>query len=308
MPIAKVLLVEDNPADARLVKEALREMNPSEFEVQLCRTVSAAIEALGHSTPDVIVADLLLPDCTGTESIDRIRRCAPDVPLLALTGLNDEDVALECLKRGAQDYLVKANINAQALRRCLRYSLERQRVQLQEFSKALIDDLTGFQNRRGFLRLAEHHVKVAYRTHKPFLLSFIDLDGLKRINDSFGHQEGNRALVEAANVIRDSFRASDILGRIGGDEFVVLITDAAKDSIETVERRLSTKLEFANQAGKRSYDISFSVGTVHAEPNKEIDIDLLISRADTLMYKHKQAKLPAKNRPEPALVSARPKL
>jgi diguanylate cyclase (GGDEF)-like protein len=98
----------------------------------------------------------------------------------------------------------------------VRYAIERQRVKVEVFNLSLTDDLTGLHNRRGFLTLAQHQVKVAYRTGKPFLLAFLDLDGLKQINDTFGHQEGNRALVETANILRDSFRQCDILARIGG--------------------------------------------------------------------------------------------
>jgi len=86
-----------------------------------------------------------------------------------------------------------------------RYAMERHRVHLGELTLALIDDLTGLNNRRGFLTLAEHHAHLAYRTAKTFLLAFVDLDGLKRINDTFGHQEGNCALVGAAIVPKDSF-------------------------------------------------------------------------------------------------------
>ena len=133
-------------------------------------------------------------------------------------------------------------------------------MQLGVLSLALIDDLTGFNNRRGFLALAEHHANLAYRTGKTFLVAFVDFDGLKRINDTFGHQEGNRALVDASIVLRDSFRQSDILARLGGDEFAILVADAAENDIEAVRHRIDRKLCSFNADPGRRYDLSFSVG------------------------------------------------
>jgi len=119
-----------------------------------------------------------------------------------LTVSNDEDLAIRSLHEGAQDYLPKAQINGALIWRALRYAMERQRVQLELLNLSLIDELTGLNNRRGFLALGEHHVKLASRSGMPFMVAFVDLDNLKKINDTFGHQEGNRALVEAANVLR----------------------------------------------------------------------------------------------------------
>src|SRR5260370_22746035 len=111
---------------------------------------------------------------------------------------------------------------------------------------------------RGFLTLAEHHGRLDYRTGKAFLVAFADLDELKHINDTFGHQEGNRALVEAAEVLRDSVRHSDVLARLGGDEFAALMLEAGKDSIGTGIRRVQQKLDFCNALLVRSYYLSLS--------------------------------------------------
>ena len=168
--------------------------------------------------------------------------------------------------------------------------MERQRVQLHVLNLALIDDLTGLNNRRGFLALAEHHMKLAHRTGKPFLLAFVDLDGMKQINDTFGHQEGNRALVDAANVLRDSFRQSDILARLGGDEFAILIADAAESGIGAVFNRIQRKLAACNADAGRRYALSLSVGIVAANVAEPADLEQLLHQADALMYAQKQKK------------------
>src|SRR5215510_11787184 len=128
--LVNVLLVEDNPGDARLFQELAR---ASEFSLEIvqCETLSAAQDLLGNCKPEIVLLDLGLPDATGLEGVCKIRQAAPDTPLIVLTGFDDEILAIEALKQGAQDYLVKGNIGSNSLRRALRYAMERQRVQLE---------------------------------------------------------------------------------------------------------------------------------------------------------------------------------
>jgi two-component system cell cycle response regulator len=289
-PVTKVLLVEDNPADARLLREALAEIADSRFEITHCETLAQAHEFLAKNTSDVILSDLGLPDSQGLETIRRIHKAAPGVPIVVLTALNDESFGGQVLQEGAQDYLVKGQIDGRLLWRALRYAMERHRVQLGALTLALIDDLTGFNNRRGFFALAEHHANLAYRTGRNFLLVFVDLDGLKRINDTFGHQAGNRALVDTSIVLRDSFRQSDILARLGGDEFAILVAEAAENDIEAVRHRIDRKLCSFNADPGRRYDLSFSVGIVPNDATQHSNLEQLLSQADALMYRQKHSK------------------
>jgi diguanylate cyclase (GGDEF)-like protein/PAS domain S-box-containing protein len=154
-------------------------------------------------------------------------------------------------------------------------------------SLSLVDDLTGLYNRKGFFALAEHRVKLANRTGAPFSIAFVDLDGLKRINDTFGHQEGNRALVDTANLLRGCFRESDILARIGGDEFAIFIADAEESQIDGIETRIQQGLATCNSAAGRPYRLSFSTGIVPAVGPKTSDLETLLAIADKLMYQQK---------------------
>lgn len=289
----KMLLVEDNPGDARLLREAIAEITESKFELTHCETLAQAIESILSSKPDVVLSDLGLPDAQGLEAVRRLHRAAPEVPIVILSAVDNETLAIQSLQEGAQDYLAKGQLDGRSLWHALRYAVERQRVQLELLNLSLIDDLTGLNNRRGFLRLVEHHVKLAYRTGKPFLIAFVDLDGLKRINDTFGHQEGNHALVDASNVLKDSFRQSDILARFGGDEFAVLVTESSDNAIETVIHRVQHKLASLNADPGRRYDLSLSLGIVAADLTEHTDLEVLLSQADALMYEHKKSK--AKN-------------
>jgi diguanylate cyclase (GGDEF)-like protein/PAS domain S-box-containing protein len=158
-----------------------------------------------------------------------------------------------------------------------------------------IDDLTGLYNRKGFLAIANHRMKLASRNAQAFSVAFIDLDGLKKINDTLGHETGNRALIELTGVLKKSFRQSDILGRLGGDEFAVFIGEADESETDSMRRRVQQHLDACNAQPDRSYQLSFSIGIVSTSQTESLDIEALLGRADALMYQHKRAKSPARN-------------
>jgi diguanylate cyclase (GGDEF)-like protein/PAS domain S-box-containing protein len=156
-------------------------------------------------------------------------------------------------------------------------------------SLSLTDDLTGLYNRRGFLALAEQELKHASRANERFALVFADLDGLKQINDSFGHHEGSRAIIKAAEILRQTFRTSDILARLGGDEFTVLALAASDDNSETIKARLQDNVRRFNIRHELPYELSVSVGIVLLDPHSQISIEDLIRKADAAMYEHKHS-------------------
>lgn len=285
-----ILLLEDNLGDARLLQESLAEIADVTFALTHAQTFAEALEALATFRFDLGLLDLRLPDALGLEIVRGIHRRAPEMPLVVLSGVKDERLAVRALQEGAQDYLVKAELRGPSLWRALRYAMERQQVQYELRNLSLVDDLTGLSNRKGFLNLAQHHVSLAYRTGTPFLVGFIDLDNMKHINDKFGHQEGNRALVETANILRDSFRQSDILARFGGDEFAILVTEAFEDSIAIVSQRVQDKVRLRNARREQLYELSMSIGIAISDPAKPADLEQLLQQADRLMYGHKQQK------------------
>lgn len=161
---------------------------------------------------------------------------------------------------------------------------------------SLTDDLTGLYNRKGFLALAAHRVKLANRSREPFSIAFIDLDDLKDINDTFGHLEGDRALCDTANLLRDCFRESDIIARLGGDEFAIFIAEADEGQIA---QRIQERLRERERNPHRTYQISLSVGIVVSDNSQEEEVESLLKRADGRMYEHKKgkAKVPRRNPP-----------
>ncbi len=152
------------------------------------------------------------------------------------------------------------------------------------------DALTRLMNRRGFLPTAEHQLAVAKRAHQTMALMFLDLDGLKRVNDTLGHAAGDAMLTEGAFVMRETFRAADLIARMGGDEFCVLY---ATDSYETASialTRLQTAIDEVNAQEGRAYDLSFSAGVAMFDPDEALTLDRLIVIADERMYACKRAK------------------
>jgi diguanylate cyclase (GGDEF)-like protein len=160
--------------------------------------------------------------------------------------------------------------------------------ELRELS--LVDELTKAYNRRGFMALAEQQIKVAHRTKKEMSLFYADLDDLKKINDSLGHEAGDAALVEAADILRDAFRDSDIIARLGGDEFVVLAIDAGEGQVASLTRRIRERAQARNLRPESAFRVSFSLGIVRYDPDNPCSISDLLAMADRRMYQDKTAK------------------
>lgn len=156
---------------------------------------------------------------------------------------------------------------------------------------ALTDDLTCLYNRRAFLALATQQVRLMRRRGQGLLLFFADVNDLKYINDSFGHREGDLALVRVANALEQTFRDSDIVARLGGDEFAILAPEASQEGQEAILRRLQEGLGTASQ-GEGRYRLSLSVGVVRLDPKHYVSIGELMKQADAAMYREKRKKEP----------------
>jgi diguanylate cyclase (GGDEF)-like protein len=291
-----VLLVEDNPGDARLMAEMVREGGSTEFTLTHVSTVRAAVDQL--SAPDcsiqAILLDLSLPDEHGLDTIRRVVAAAGRAVVVVMTGAGDEELGLSAMQEGAQDYFVKGSVDGAGLRRALRYAIQRGGKQHQLQTESIQDDLTGLDNRRGFLLHAEQLARTARRDRTGFLLLFLDLDGLKAINDTFGHAEGNNALMEAADVLRTCFRTGDLLGRLSGDEFAAMAMNSTPPAEAVLRRRLAQALETANAKPDRAYPLGFSVGIVAAGASNDSPVETLLAQADKLMYEEKRRKREAR--------------
>ncbi len=165
----------------------------------------------------------------------------------------------------------------------------RKKVEEKLHTASITDELTGLFNRRGFLIFARKQCEIAKRHRRHFSILFLDIDGMKKINDTFGHKDGDQALVDIAAILRKTFRESDIIARIGGDEFTVLITEPPGAEIKkTVDQHIEENLGIHNDRTKRKYKLSVSMGMVHYDPDHPRSLDELLNNADELMYRNKQ--------------------
>ncbi|MEN8142146.1 MAG: sensor domain-containing diguanylate cyclase [Thermodesulfobacteriota bacterium] len=168
---------------------------------------------------------------------------------------------------------------------------ERKNYEAQLHHMSITDELTGLFNRRGFMTLADQQMKVSSRNKDQLFLLYADFDNMKWINDNLGHQVGDNALVETAVILKNTFRQADLIGRVGGDEFIVMITNRAEKKNEaTVIKRLESELKKANALKHREYTIQLSMGTVKCNQKKVYSIEELMVQADQQMYECKKEK------------------
>ena len=166
---------------------------------------------------------------------------------------------------------------------------ERKKLEETLRMSSLKDELTGLFNRRGLLKQAAPYFDFARRQKEKLLLLFIDLDGMKKINDEFGHNEGDNALIQTAQILNHSFRTSDIIARLGGDEFIVLVTDLNANKEEAITR-LNDNLKAFNAGETRAHKLAFSIGVATLEPERMTCFEELLEQADQAMYEQKRMK------------------
>jgi diguanylate cyclase (GGDEF)-like protein len=145
-------------------------------------------------------------------------------------------------------------------------------------------------NRRGFFLLAQQQIKLAARMMRPVLIVVADLDGMKEINDTLGHEAGDRTLIETAGIMKKTFRDSDIIGRIGGDEFAVCIIEDDSSTAETITKRLEENIRIFNSTRTTPYELSISAGIARFEAVSQASFDEMLAQADKLMYEKKRSR------------------
>jgi diguanylate cyclase (GGDEF)-like protein len=283
-------LVEDNPIDAMRIRQLLARAKSVVFEVDSVANLDHATRRLSRQTPDLILLDLDLPDSVGPDTYATMACAAPTAPIVVLCRGTDEGLGIASVAQGAQDYVMKQSVSAEGLARSIRCAVERQRVVAALRGLTLTDELTGLLNRRGFTTLAQGHLRLAGRTGQRFLLFFADVDGLKAINDQHGHHQGDDALVRAAEVLRRTFRQSDVVARYGGDEFAVLALDTSADRGASILRRLAENIDADNQRHPRGYRFDLSVGTLSLDGAREEALGALLVKADAALYREKRRR------------------
>jgi two-component system, cell cycle response regulator len=284
----KILIIEDDLEYASML-QVLFETKAEQFEITHIENIEKALDHLREEQTDIILMDLSLPESSGLDSFLEIYSHAPEIPIVILSKSDNQGLAIKAIRRGAQDYLLKGEIDQNLLIRAVSFAIERHRMLLVLQHLSLKDDLTNLLNRRGFLSLAQQQIKIAQRADWESMVLFADLDGLKDINDNFGHPEGDRALRAAANILKETFRASDLIARLGGDEFVVLAINFNTSGIKTITKRLQENVARYN-AQNTPHDLSMSFGVAKFDSHSHLSLEELIAKADEALYIHKKNK------------------
>lgn len=285
----KVLLVEDNLGDVRLVKEALADVNILNLELEHVTRLDVAMKRFREEHFDVTLLDLSLPDSQGLETFMRAYAQAAGVPIVVLTGLDDEGVGLKAVRAGAQDYLIKGQLDGKVMVRAIRYAIERKRIGDQLVEAAFHDALTGLPNRALFMdRLGTLFRRAKRNKDYLFGVLFLDLDRFKHVNDSLGHMIGDQLLFAVSSRVEACLRPGDTVARLGGDEFAILLEDISDLRYATrVANRIQKALsDIVSLSGHEVYPTA-SIGIAISGPGYDRAEDLLRD-ADTAMYRAKE--------------------
>lgn len=414
----RVLLVDGDADSVRHARLPLPQGAGPGFHVTAVSRLADGIDELSRGEYHVVLLALSLPDSTGLETFRRIQKRARQIPIVVFSNLPEEGVAVDAVRAGAEDYIVKGSVDSATFERVIRFAIERKKRnpieqetsdeyarttdlyrRIVEYSQGLIcthdlegkllsvnpaaahslgyapdemigrnlaefmsparrravgpyleklrkdgvsagllpvmtregdertwqfrnmlysetgvppyvigyaqdvtelmrgrdemrrlaltDELTGLHNRRGFLSLAEHTLKVAQRNETDCLLFYADVDDLKKVNDSLGHHVGSSMIAEAAVILRSVFRDSDIVARVGGDEFAVLAIGNTAGNTGLLMNRLLTKLAAFKEAERRPYTLSLSIGVASFIPGSGHTVEQLMRQADHVMYEQK---------------------
>ena len=290
MPINSIrtLLIEDNPADAGLIRQALVDVPNATFEVEWVDRLHPGLARLATGEIDLILLDLILPDSHGISTFTTVHVCAPEVPIIVLTGLDDEGLALKAVREGAQDYLVKGQVGSRSLVRPMQVAVVRHRLHGERIEVLLTDELTGLHNRRGFLTLGEQQLRLADCTQTRSALIVAGVEGLDQINSRFGRPEGDRALREIAGLLQKTFGAALVIARPGGDEFAVMLENSGVHQAEDAVSRFQTELDARNARGDSAFPLAVSLGVSVYNPACPCSLADLVAQAASAACAHRR--------------------
>lgn len=301
-PPTRILMIEDDVVDAELLTEMLADEKSVRAQVDTAERLSDAVRKLDTNAYDIILSDLNLPDSRGLATFDEVHRHAGELPILILSGLDDETAALDAVRAGAQDYLVKGRVNGALLAKTILYSIERNRsrIELKRVNDALQaanqrlermasnDALTDLLNRRGLQEALSHEVAVAHRAGTNLIVLLIDLDDFKRINDSMGHSAGDVVLKDVADRMRRTLRSTDYAARVGGDEFLILLPDTMPaEGLKIAEVVRAAICDVPVDVSGKPVTATASVGVISV-PRKARNIDDLLAETHHVLYRSKR--------------------
>ena len=291
----RILHVEDNAGDARLVEIALQGDTAERYDLVRASSLEEAVGLVDERRFDAILLDLDLPDSQALDTLRRVVEAAPSVPVIVLSGRDEEATIAEAVSAGAQDFVLKdevvLDLGYGRLPRTVDYAIKRNSEKLRLSRFALYDEMTGLPTRR-LLRDRWQGAKARARREAASLgVLVIDLDDFKGINDGHGHAAGDAALTATAKCLLGSVRENDTVARIGGDEFVVLLeTIGGIADAREVAAKLGRRLGETTVPSWPGIAIAASIGVAVCGPGEAGGLQDLIEQADRDMYRAKRGK------------------
>ncbi len=279
----RVLIVDDEEQVRNFIVSLLSKYGHS---CETAKDGAEALEIIKKSSFDSAVIDIVIPGMDGVTLTRELVNLYPRLPIMIMTGHSDEHSVGSAMAAGAREFIEKPfSIDEFTLR--FNKMMRDQKGEEELLTLSLTDELTGLYNRRRFFILTDQCLKVAIRKKKRWMLLYIDMDDLKWINDHCGHNEGDQALIGLGTILKKTFRESDVIARIGGDEFAVLL-ESTDESDAMLMTRLYENIKDFNAKVSQDYKLSISLGAARFDPDYPVSIDKLLSKADALMYAQKR--------------------
>jgi diguanylate cyclase (GGDEF)-like protein len=286
----KILIVDDDEGDRKEVKRALKLLKPG-CECVEAVSITEALARLTETSFDAIMLDLGLGDVKGLDGVRAVIEQYPDIPVVILSAHNDDETALSAVRHGAQEYLVKGHSGSRAIGLAVLSSIERKNYERRLFKQANHDELTGLANRRMFFDHMKQALLQASRWKCIEAIIFMDVQGFKSVNDTYGHDIGDELLVEISVRLRGALRSGDMLARYAGDEFIVHLdtnTHCSRQTCTIVAQRIADAFLEPITIGGHAVKAGVSVG-IAFYPDNGKDTAELIQSADAAMYEHKRS-------------------
>jgi two-component system chemotaxis response regulator CheY len=294
-PKMQVLVVDDSPVYRKLIEHTLEDGG---YAPLFAKNGNEALDLYAQHTPVIVITDWMMPDFSGPELCERIRGQAQHAYtyIIVLTSISEKDNVVKGLAAGADDYLTKPFDPGELLARIgvgrrtigLHHEIEAKNKLLEEMAHT--DPLTRMPNRRAIEEWAARQLRGAARHGFTFWVVEADLDSFKNINDSYGHDAGDQVLQKFAEVLRESTRASDISGRMGGDEFLLVTTHLDEKGIRlTVDRLREQFASLKFSFGGKSVSVTASFGIAGFQGKGSPDFSQLVRQADKALYSGKRA-------------------
>jgi diguanylate cyclase (GGDEF)-like protein len=288
---ARILVVDDDPLLVEALAQAARSLG---HDAIVANSPSDALRHFRESRPDLVVLDVVMPTLDGFK-LARMMKAdgGPFVPIILVTGLDDLESKRRGMAAGADDFLAKPvnpvelEIRLSSMLRIKELTDQLQEANARLAQLAVTDPLTGLANRRALYAHLDREVDRAKRYKHPLAVLVIDIDHFKQVNDVHGHQTGDRVLNHVAQVITQSVRASDVAGRFGGEEFIVLAPETPAPAVRVVAERIRRAVETQTAQQKGLPGVTVSIGAAGASEG-EISTESLVARADAALYEAKR--------------------